>query len=403
MIHVLIVDDVDAKAQQVEQLVRDILGESVEIARVSSLMDLRAQIGSHFFDIVILDLNLPRYSGDEPEPGLGKTIFDWFAFTPGDIRRPGYIVGLTAFEEIERELSLVFTDENCFLLRYTTYTSEWRDRLARLLAHATAVSTDSDDNDYDYDLGIVVALSHVELEAVRNLSANWIEKRVKGDDVLYFESEVPRDGKSPLRIVVAAAAKMGMPASTALAMQMIHSCRPRNLAMTGIAAGIKGRFGDILIAEQAWDYGSGKIKLSRFGRKYFEPAPEPIPIDRGIRAKLAEFRTRRLVLNEIHNGWTGAKPVQLDTQIGAFASGAAVIEDRGLAAQLIAGQRKLIAIEMEVYGLFEASVVCSSPRPNVFAVKSICDFANRKKDDDFQAYAAYTSAEFVFRFACEYL
>lgn len=225
---------------------------------------------------------------------------------------------------------------------------------------------------------------------------------VEGDPTLYFEGRFS-EGEKKVTVVAAAAAKMGMPACTALAMQMIHSCRPRHLAMVGIAAGIRGNYGDILIAEQAFDYGSGKRRRAEDGTQIFEPAPEAIPIDRGLRARLAEFRTRRDVLQRIFDGWAGNKPKELTARIGAIGSGAAVLEDREIVSVLQSNQRKLIGIEMEIYGLFEAASVCSSPAPSVFAVKSICDFADKDKNDEFQEYAAYTSAEFVRQFALEYL
>jgi nucleoside phosphorylase len=59
-------------------------------------------------------------------------------------------------------------------------------------------------------------------------------------------------------------------------------------------------------------------------------------------------------------------------------------------------------IEMEAYGLYAAAAQSGSPRPTAFALKSVCDFADEQKDDKWQAYAAYTSAEIFRTFAERY-
>ena len=58
---------------------------------------------------------------------------------------------------------------------------------------------------------------------------------------------------------------------------------------------------------------------------------------------------------------------------------------------------------MEIYGLYSAVENTSGEKPKVFALKSVCDFADVDKDDDYQTYCSYMSANvlriFVERFA----
>ena len=82
-----------------------------------------------------------------------------------------------------------------------------------------------------------------------------------------------------------------------------------------------------------------------------------------------------------------------------MASGAAVLENRPLIQQITAHQRKVIGIEMETYGVFMACRCCSEPRPLAMSIKSICDFGDSNKTDNYQAYAAYTSAQYLYEFA----
>ena len=55
--------------------------------------------------------------------------------------------------------------------------------------------------------------------------------------------------------------------------------------------------------------------------------------------------------------------------------------------------RKLLGIEMEAYGMFYAADNAISPRPKIVAsLKSVSDYATKKKNDKFQDYASYTSS-----------
>jgi nucleoside phosphorylase len=47
---------------------------------------------------------------------------------------------------------------------------------------------------------------------------------------------------------------------------------------------------------------------------------------------------------------------------------------------------------MEAYPLLFACSHAAEPKPKGFVVKSVCDFADESKNDDYQDYAAYTSA-----------
>ena len=62
--------------------------------------------------------------------------------------------------------------------------------------------------------------------------------------------------------------------------------------------------------------------------------------------------------------------------------------------------RKLIGIEMEIYGFYMAATETLSPAPKFAAFKSISDFPESEegKTNKWQDYAAYTAAEFCLVF-----
>ena len=64
--------------------------------------------------------------------------------------------------------------------------------------------------------------------------------------------------------------------------------------------------------------------------------------------------------------------------------------------------REVLALEMEAYGVYCAARKASQPRPITFSIKSVCDFADPRKNDAMQNYASYTSAMTTFEFLRRY-
>lgn len=92
----------------------------------------------------------------------------------------------------------------------------------------------------------------------------------------------------------------------------------------------------------------------------------------------------------------GQKPSNsLSMYIGPIASGASVLENKEEIASIKQFQRKIIGIEMEIYGVMSAVKYAPKPSPIAICMKSVCDFGNENKNDDWQNYSAYTSAEMM--------
>jgi nucleoside phosphorylase len=123
-----------------------------------------------------------------------------------------------------------------------------------------------------------------------------------------------------------------------------------------------------------------------------------------LKERLLHLQAQKTFLTDIQNDWRGEKQErQLEVHIGPIASGASVVQDENIAAHIKKHSRKLIGLDMETYGVFFAAENSFLPRPIVMSIKSACDFADKEKADNHQAYAAFTSAQYLFRFALEYL
>ena len=88
--------------------------------------------------------------------------------------------------------------------------------------------------------------------------------------------------------------------------------------------------------------------------------------------------------------------------IGPIATGSAVQAD-SRTVEILVQHRKAIGLEMEAYGVMAAAHEAPLPDVKSFVMKSVSDFADSDKKDEFQTYAAYSSATALRVFAENYL
>ena len=150
--------------------------------------------------------------------------------------------------------------------------------------------------------------------------------------------------------------------------------------------------GDVIAADSVWYWGMGKW-TKRDGKQVFIPGPHVLSLDPELRGSLARLKRDDAALHSIRKGFGRSAPNhELRLLIGPVASGSAVIASQEMGDQIRAWHRKLVGIEMEAYGVYAAAADAVSPRPRVCALKAVSDFADEEKADDWQEYAAYTSA-----------
>lgn len=174
--------------------------------------------------------------------------------------------------------------------------------------------------------------------------------------------------------------------------------RPKYLVMLGICAGIPGKnnLGDVIVADPGWDWGCGKRGIDPNGSPVFQAAPYQMPLNKGISQLASDLANDPSVLSAIRGGWTKEMPQGLfRIHVGPMASGASVIADDDSARLIATQNRELLAIEMEAYAVMAAAEYASDPKPTAIIIKSVCDYADANKNDDWQKYASYTSAAFA--------
>jgi nucleoside phosphorylase len=397
--NLLIVDDSDQKARQVEELLRKSVPD-LRIERAKSFRSAVRFLESTTYDLLILDLMLPIRDGDAPTEQGGKQVLAEVLDGTG-CRHPSHIVCLTAFDEMAEALRDEAKRKLVHLVIYDEIEGAWQTPLAEKAKAIEAMLQETRflPKDYKTDLAIVTSSPRVELQEILKISELSPEYN-QADLLHYFVGKWPRAGGASVSVIACAAPSMGMTAACVTACKVIERWRPRYLAMTGIAAGTKKddqKFGDILVAEAAYDYGSGKIAETENGR-VFIASPSQLRMEPSLHAIVQKWERDQLQMDEIRKAWYEESVHNPRLIVGLLASGAAVVQDQGLVDDILSKSRKVVGLDMEAYAIFQAGYLASHPRPTVIVAKSVSDFADKSKDDKWQRYAAFTSARFIYEF-----
>lgn len=245
-------------------------------------------------------------------------------------------------------------------------------------------------NEYQTDVALL-SVTTTEFKGVMHFHS-WHATVFNGDDQIYDTATFERDGAEHT-LVHAKIGEMGMTAAAATAMKVIYTFRPRYLIMVGIAAGIvqekleDQRYGDVIVPDVVWNYSAGKFvspdmaKIS-FGGLGFLPRSSSESIPEEILPYL-----RKAVASEDN---------PCHAYIGPMACGSTVVANRELIEKQIYSQyQRTAGLDMESYAVVYAANHASEPRPAPIIVKSVCDFADNTKSDEYQRFAAYSSCEFA--------
>lgn len=391
MINVLIVDDNVEKISNIVNVIQKNFAD-VNIETKTFANDAKKYLKDNSVDILILDICLPEMAGGTLKKDAGisllKQINGSACYT-----YPRYVIALSQYEELAKEFDLDVGVIHKSLV-YDSRTNEWKVKLKESIGSAISIiSNNKSKRSYNYDIAVICALEE-ELDIVKKSLDNVIEIQVTDDDYVYFEGTFQKDGIIR-RVIMAQSTHMGMVPAATLTTRLIYNFAPKYIVMTGIAAGIKGKanFGDIIAAEYTWDYGAGK-ELIEEERAVHRNTIEQIHIETSVATMVRRVAADTSMLQDIKKSFTGAKPdTELKVVIGPVASGASVIANPQVVESIKNGQiRDTVGIEMEIFGVYYAARWSVSPKPKYIALKSVCDFADVDKNDNYHAYASYTSA-----------
>ena len=385
----LIVDD------QYEEKAKVIAGvlKRVGASEIDLVADSKSAIKlmmSKKYDLLILDLQIPDILGEEAQSSGGTQLLEYVEVN-ASIKRPTVILGITSHADAYDASQDFFRKRGWSLILGV----DDEDRIFSVLSTMKAHVTNLENN---FDIVFLTALPHVEYEAVLKLPLDWAEHQEINDDNVYHTATMSLSDGSVKRVLATSLSHMGIAAAAATTASICVKFKPALIVMTGICAGIKGRveLGDILIADPTWDWGSGKLTIAD-GVARFLSAPTQVALDPALRRKIQHVATSNLYMNDIYASWTGKRPpVNPRVHVGPVATGAVVLEDPQTVELIKSQNRATNGVEMEAYGVMAAAFNSGPNRPKAMAVKSVCDFADPEKNNEWQHYAAHTSAQFAY-------
>lgn len=200
------------------------------------------------------------------------------------------------------------------------------------------------------------------------------------------------------QVVVICLEGMGNLKSSFATQQAITEINPSRIILVGIAGGVPkdNRYlGDIIVGEQIVYYELGKQtqleqKISQTQRRdeVYRPAKDLLDAAKSLKPENWIFSIKA----QRPDGSTGR--VIPKVHFGVVASGDKVIADSSFREKLQNDWSQLVGVEMESAGAASAAYE-SNFMQGIFLVKSMCDWADGTKNDDWQEYAAESSACFV--------
>jgi nucleoside phosphorylase len=415
MISILIVEDDKYKLEKIKSvLVEDLMIESSLIDEAKDIKQAKRYLVKKTYDLAILDLVLPLELGDSPSADKGMQFLRDIEMNPS-LTKPIHLIGMTSFEDMQKQYKDEFEQYLWHLINYKAIETDWVEKLKNYVYHlltikqnfASTVQTPP----YKCDVFVLTALSQPEFEKILQWPVTWQKFSMPNDPSVYYKCTIGIS-EEPLVVIAACVEQMGMTATAVMTTKIIYTFKPGTIIMGGICAGLKERnlnYGDILIAEQCWDYGSGKMKNSEsdgdeVGETIFEPDPRPIPLAPSLKSKINSLLFRSDIISKIQNDCKYQKPdVLLKAMMGPLASGSYVISTQAKLDEIKKTQRKLLGVEMEGYGLYYACDHNQDYSVKGVMIKSVSDFGDSSKNDQFQDYSSFTSAQFIYYFILEEL
>jgi len=394
---VLIVDDQELKAQKLTKLITD-LGHDVEISVATSATQGFQTLMTRGANLVLLDVVLPLSAGDEASEE-GSLWFVREAKRKISGAGQPFIVGTTQYADSLAKVQETFRNDLWSIIYVNETDGRWRTQIHQAVrfarSNADRVSLGHRDGAESYNVAVIAALRTPEFSELITALGGGDQVFVDATSETWLRCVITREDGLELKVLAACADGMGMTAMSSLVTKVCVTCAPKKVILCGIMAGNSERVGlsDLVVVESTWNFQAGKLTESGF-------LPDVKSLTCGYKvANLVTTVLTEAFIVEFWTNWLSARPQQIaKVHSGDVACSPFVVAEGTLFAKLEAEQkRKILGLEMEAYGCYDAAWRLGDLAPEVVCVKSVCDFGDGAKDNTYQTYCAALSAAAVVR------
>jgi len=384
---ILIVDDNNDKIQEIINSFPEHIRDSIDTAESSG--SAQCFFSKCIYDLAIIDLALPRRDKEKPIENEGVELiqsineFDWF-------KKPKKVLAITQYDNLEKQYTEKLKEFGVTLHHY-----DGTNNIQEIISYQYSLLTKSKEQiEFLFDIVIVVALEEEAMPLINDPVFQWDEKKHFGLDDVGIRTCKYRIEDKYFQLALVILPRMGLVTSAITTTRVVNFLKPKYIIMPGICAGIKSEVGvgDLIVANPSWEWQTGKWKGENFAIE-----PYQLTVDQSL-IRLVNELANTNVLSRIWSETESKRPeYKPKLHIGPVVSGSSVISNEKMMGELKTQHRKLLGLEMEIFGVY-AACINSHIKPQFIAFKSVCDFGNEEKEDGYHKFCCEISAIFCKEF-----
>ena len=251
---------------------------------------------------------------------------------------------------------------------------------------------------------VIITVTDAEYNAFNNASLSFQWKDLNEEDGVlkdvFVGCNAIKTSFLSYRILLLKQWQMGMVEAAVLTEKVIHEIHPSYIFSSGIAASINQedtKILDVVIAEESWDYGNGKIEGDRIDTENFYHSASHVSAS-GV---ISKIRDKKRVLkgsniDYLERFYSNDNRIMPSIHFIKMVSGAAVVKNEKVIEIIKRQSRDVKALDMETYGFYYTvnryNSVAIDGQIKFLAVKTIVDYADEDKSDEYHKVASYLSA-----------
>ncbi|MDQ8027604.1 MAG: hypothetical protein REJ23_02680, partial [Brevundimonas sp.] len=160
--NILMVDDSPQRLKPLIERLEALGLPREDIVLAQCAMDARARLQATQFDLLLLDICLPRRAEDTPADASSLELLE-DVLEGDDLTPPRHILCLTAHDSSAASVSEKFRQHTWAIVRYAADNDEWIGQIVNSVAWLIKSGSVAEPRQYGIDLAIVTALRDPEL------------------------------------------------------------------------------------------------------------------------------------------------------------------------------------------------------------------------------------------------